>query len=109
MNRSAFRLVSVAITALISLSGCALAMSPVTGFLYSDVKHPGFSVPGVGGPDHGEACASSILGIVANGDASIETAKKNGGIVQVTSVDYKTSNILLVYSKYCTIVYGKKG
>ncbi len=57
----------------------------------------------------GEACATSILGVVATGDASIDTAKKNGGVAQVTAVDHHTKSILGVYAKFCTIVYGKKG
>lgn len=57
----------------------------------------------------GEACASSILGWIATGDASLDTAKKNGGVAQVTAVDHRSTGILGLYAKYCTIVYGKKG
>lgn len=53
----------------------------------------------------GEACAESILG-VAMGDASIDTAKKNGGINAVSSVDSEIKNILFLYGKNCTIVHG---
>jgi hypothetical protein len=92
-----------------SMLGCAMAQSPVNGFLYSDVKHPGVATEAYGGSARGEACATSILGLIANGDASIDSAKKNGMVMQVTAVDHSSSNILGFYAKYCTIVYGKKG
>ena len=93
----------------LSILGCATAQSPVNGFLYSDVKHPGGATEAYGGSAKGEACATSILGLIANGDASIDAAKKAGSVMQVTAVDHSSSNILGFYAKYCTIVYGKKG
>jgi hypothetical protein len=98
---------SVATAVFSGLVGCV--SSPVVGLLYSDVKHPGEVTEAYGGSARGEACASSILGLIANGDASIDTAKKNGMVMQVTTVDHRTTNILGFYAKYCTIVYGKKG
>jgi len=92
----------------LALAGCATAQSPVNGFFYSDVKSAGGATEAYGGTARGEACASSILGAFASGDASIDAAKKNGGIAQVTVVDHSASNILGFYAKYCTIVYGKK-
>jgi len=86
-----------------------MAHSPVSGFMYSDVKHSDFATEAYGGSARGEACATSILGAVATGDASIETAKKSGGIAQVVAVDHTSNSILGVYAKYCTIVYGKRG
>lgn len=62
-----------------------------------------------GGSARGEACASSILGAYASGDASLDAAKKNGGVVQVNAVDGTAYSFLGIYAKYCTIVYGKKG
>lgn len=91
-----------------SLLGCAMAQSPVNGSIYTDVKSPGMATEAYGGSARGESCATSILGIVATGDASIETAKKNGSIAQVVAVDHSANGILGVYAKYCTIVYGKK-
>ncbi|MCX7811020.1 MAG: TRL-like family protein [Leptospiraceae bacterium] len=54
----------------------------------------------------GEACASSILGLVAIGDASVEAAKSQGGINDVSYVDYQTFSILGLYAKLCTVVRG---
>src|SRR4051812_27666907 len=89
--------------------GCAMARSPVTGFLYTDVKSNSGVTEAYGGSARGEACASSILGIVGTGDASLDAAKKNGGVVQVTAIDNSAMSVLGVYAKFCTIVYGKKG
>jgi hypothetical protein len=93
----------------LSLFGCAMAQSPVNGTLWSDVKSDGFATDAYGGTAKGEACASSILGLVAMGDSSIETAKRQGGVMQVTAVDHTVNNYVGFYAKYCTIVYGKRG
>jgi hypothetical protein len=55
----------------------------------------------------GEACATSILGLVTTGDASVATAAKNGGISKVASVDHQFQNMLGFYSKYCVVVSGQ--
>jgi len=85
--------------------GCAGAASPVTGFLFSDVYGPVDGEGAVGGKK-GEACATSYLGIIGTGDASIATAAGNGGIKNVTSVDHHTTNLLGLVAKFCTIAYG---
>jgi len=87
--------------------GCAKASSPVNGLLFSDVKAPISATSSTANSKTGEACASSILGLIATGDASIETAKKTGGITEVGSVDHSSMNILGFYAKFCTIVKGK--
>ena len=51
--------------------------------------------------------STSILGAVAIGDASIEAAKKNGGITKVYHVDYGVKNILGIFGTYTTTVYGE--
>ncbi|NJM10032.1 MAG: hypothetical protein HC883_03860, partial [Bdellovibrionaceae bacterium] len=65
------------------MMGCATASSPVTGAWYTDVKGPIGATDAYGGTAVGEACASSILGLIATGDASLDAAKKNGGVAQV--------------------------
>jgi hypothetical protein len=54
----------------------------------------------------GKACADSILGLVARGDASVRAAKKNGGITEVTSVDHSARNFLNIVGQWCTLVRG---
>ncbi len=48
-----------------------------------------------------------FLGMVAIGDASIEAAKKNGGITKVHHVDWAVENILGIIGKYRVTVYGE--
>lgn len=86
--------------------GCAAARQPVTGFWFSDVKGPE-AVAGGAATKTGEACATSILGLIATGDASIETAKKAGGITEVSHVDHHSTSILGLFAKYCTEVRGR--
>ena len=54
----------------------------------------------------GKATATSVLGLVATGDSSIKTAAANGGITKIKYVDYEVENILGIYGKYTTVVYG---
>ncbi len=54
----------------------------------------------------GKATSTSVLGLVATGDASIKTAAANGGIKTIKFVDYEVDNVLGIYGKYTTVVYG---
>lgn len=89
------------------LFGCATGKSPITGFLYSDVQSGQGATSNQVGNRVGEACATSYLGMVAMGDATIETARRNGGITMISSVDETTNSVLGVYAKYCTVVRGR--
>jgi hypothetical protein len=90
------------------LAGCAAyTMSPATGFLYTDVKGPYMATSNSGGAKVGTAICTSILGLVATGDASIETAMKNGGITKVSHVDYHSTGILGIYATFTVTVYGE--
>lgn len=55
----------------------------------------------------GRACMRSILGLVASGDASIQTAKANGNIKKVSTIDYEVENLLGIVGEYCTVVRGE--
>lgn len=90
------------------LGGCAgmATMNDIPGGLFADYTSGRDAEGSVGGKT-GEACAESILGWIAIGDASIETAAKNGGITTVTTVNRRVKNYLGVYAQYCTVVKGK--
>jgi hypothetical protein len=97
-----------ALLVMVLLSGCAaFAVAPVNGFLYSDVQAPMTATSNSGSSKMGEAECSSILGLVAQGDCSIETAAQNGGISQIHHVDYKSTNILGIYATFTVVVYGE--
>ncbi len=86
--------------------GCAWARAPVTGLIYLDTQAGESISSNDVATKKGEACATSILGWVGTGDASITAAAKAGGITKISHVDSKASDILLVYAEYCTVVYG---
>ena len=92
-----------------ALSGCAAisTRAPLTGFWYTETEADMIATGAAAGNRMGEACAKSILGLVATGDASIETARKNGGISVISTVDTKDTAILGVYATHCTVVRGK--
>lgn len=93
----------------ILLPGCAgmgsLNGNMIPGALYTGVQLPGVE-SGQSGTKTGEACAKSVMGWVATGDASINAAKQAGGITTVTNVDYKIESTLGIFATYCTIVKG---
>ncbi len=97
-----------AVLVLLLFSGCAaFAVAPVSGFLYTDVQAPLTATSNSGASKVGEAKCSSILGLVAQGDCSIDAAAKNGGITRVQHVDYKSTNILGIYATFTVFVYGE--
>ncbi|MBI4583972.1 MAG: hypothetical protein HY717_08110 [Planctomycetes bacterium] len=88
-------------------SGCAHARAPVPGFWYSDV-HDGYVVSGnVGHAKVGEAMATSYLGLIAIGDASIKAAMDSQSITKIHHVDYYTHSIMGVIATYKIQVYGE--
>lgn len=97
----------VATAAAAALAGCAITPAPLVGVFYTDISYPRQVWHGTAQSKVGEACASSILGLVATGDASIEEAKKEGRISKVTSVDQKSTSILGLFGTYCTVVTGE--
>jgi hypothetical protein len=95
----------------LGLSGCMIVDSPIKGVLGTEVfwgdiatGKTGSSAPGE--LKQGKACADSILGLLARGDASVRAAKENGNISEVTSVDHSARNLLNIVGEWCTIVRG---
>ena len=85
--------------------GCA---SPVPmGALYTELKLPVAATGNGADKKHGVAECKSVLGLVATGDCSIETAKKNGGVSKVSAVDWEGKNILGIFGEYKLHVYGE--
>jgi len=63
----------------LQLGGCAMASggsAGAMGALYTGFQAPGSIGTGDAATKQGEGCASSILGIIATGDASVGTAAK---------------------------------
>jgi hypothetical protein len=59
------------------------------------------------GSRSGESSASSILGIAAWGDASVQAAARNGGIQQPRHIDYRFLSVLGLYQRFTTVVRGE--
>ncbi|MDL2124517.1 MAG: TRL-like family protein [Deltaproteobacteria bacterium] len=86
--------------------GCATPY-PV-GTLYTQLELPVAVTANSGTPTKvGTSKCISVLTLVAIGDASIEAAKKDGGITKVHHVDWEVENILGIFGKYKVTVYGE--
>lgn len=95
------------ITAVLALSSCAAVRSPLTGVLYSDVKSPLAVTGNEISTKVGKAEATSVLGIVATGDASIDAAAKSAGITKIHHVDQQAVQALGIFARYTVYVYGE--
>ena len=104
-----FVVLSICVVCL-TLTGCAAAVhSPVTGLLVTNVKGP-LTATGKSGTalKSGSSEATSVLGLVASGDASIRAAALAGGITEIHYVDYHSASFLGIYAKFTTTVYGTR-
>jgi multidrug efflux pump subunit AcrA (membrane-fusion protein) len=101
-TRFAIALLSAAL-----LAGCGvIAHGPVTAPITIDQRGPVSVGSATSSARVGRAEAYGIL-IFSTGDASISAAMKAGRITRVHHVDNETMNIMGVYAKYTTIVYGE--
>lgn len=101
--------------ALLTLGGCMPLNNqgyPV-GAIYSGTKAPSvlaraeLSGDNKGATKQGRSCSTGILGLAAWGDASVDAAKKAGGISTVHSVEYESTAVLgFIYVDVCTVVHG---
>ncbi len=99
---------SLAVIALVGLGlvGCQIVASPMAGGIFNETKYGFVATDASAANKEGKACGTSILGLVAQGDASITAAKANGNITTVAAVDHYAKNILGIYGEWCTIVRG---
>jgi len=96
----------------VGLSGCMIVDSPIKGVLgteviWGDIATGETGSSASGALKEGKACADSILGLLARGDASVRAAKQNGNIKEVMSVDHSARNFLNIVGEWCTIVRGR--
>jgi hypothetical protein len=101
MKANAFLLIAVSLF----LTSCA-STGPTGGLIYHDIKYGIDATTNVEATKKGQACQTSILGMVGFGDASIETAKKENGITKVATIDANSTSVLWFYNKYCTVITG---
>ena len=80
---------------------------PPTGLIYTNIEAPINIGPSQMASKRGKADVITVLGLFAVGDGSVKTAAQNGGISEVTHVDYEYKNVILgLYQRYTTVVYG---
>ena len=91
---------------LLLTTSCAMATSPVTGFVFTQVSGPLGATDNATSSKMGKSECTSILGLVGTGDASISAAARAGGITKIHHVDFDSYSILGIYAKFTTIVYG---
>lgn len=104
------RVTSLCCLLALAVAGCAVVGSPLPGSLYTDVQFPSHYHGVDNGPPgmrRGEAMATSILGIVATGDASVAAAARNGGISKIHTADTHVTSVLGLYATYKTVVTGE--
>lgn len=98
-----------------SLSGCAgaafMTVAPGATSLYTDVAgttnlHVEENLPANHNWKVGEACQTSILGLITTGTATVGEAGRAGGVTRINRVDYKFQNLIDIYAKYCIVVVG---
>lgn len=104
MNKLALGMIAAGF---LSLTACQPVASPLVGVFYNDTKYGYIATTNTNATKEGKACAQTILGLVATGDASIAAAKANGGITEVSHIDYSAKSVLGVIADWCTIVKGK--
>jgi len=94
----------------LALSGCAglafRGQRVAMGFIYADAVTPVHATDNNIGRKTGEACATSILGLITTGDATIRAAADAGGVRDISAVDASIMNVLGIYAKHCTLVSG---
>ena len=92
----------------VCLGGCMIVDAPIRGVfgtevIWGDVAGKAATA---NTEKQGKACAESILGLIARGDASVRAAKENGGITEVTTIDHSARNFLGIVGEWCTLVRG---
>ncbi len=91
----------------VGMSGCTYPRGVVMAPIMLDQIGPEAAFDNnVGSSKVGRAQAQGII-LVGSGDASIAAAARNGGITKIHHVDSETFNVLGIYSRYETIVYGQ--
>lgn len=102
------RFMLVAFAAVLGLSGCfAHVDAPVTGFLFTNTESPISATSGPRGSKHGTASSASILGLIAMGESSIQSAADRAKIKTISHVDAESYSLLGLYASYTVHVYGE--
>ena len=91
---------------LLSQGACVAVTRVPVGMIFTDAAVNQGVTQNKLGAKTGKACAKSILGLIAWGDASASAAAKAGGVTSITAVDDNFYSILGIYQELCTHVSG---
>lgn len=100
---------TLVIIATLALTGCSTAgILTDTGLSFvGNYTEPVMATDHKDAPKVGRACTQNYLGLVALGDGSVDAARKDGGITEVTSVDKEFLRVLGFYGRVCTVARGR--
>ena len=104
--------VAVACCMIVAFAGCAFYDAPVKPpqGAFTSIQAPvstDFNEATQKGTQQGMSASHSVLGLIAWGDASVDTAAENGNVSSINYVDYRFLSVLGIYTKYTTVVHGK--
>ena len=81
------------------------------GLFYTDATYPvtatGLKADDLARLKKGKATTNNILFLVEVGDASIDTAAKNGGIKQISHIDIQEKTVFIFWRGITVTVYGE--
>lgn len=101
-------LFSVAACAVLAFTSCSTVGTRAgMGAIYTGVNQGEMVTSNALGTKVGKGSCIGVLGLVAIGDASIQTAANSAGIKKISHVDAKTTSVLGLFAKYDIIVYGE--
>ena len=88
---------------------CDVAATRGWACILTGVTSPGVSGPAARGRREGRACAYNILRLIAWGDVRVETARRNGSIREISSIDFEVFQAIStwgIFTGFCTLVTG---
>jgi len=77
------------------------------GLLITDTIDPIFVDNNVKAFKIGKSCSYRILSLIVTGNASIDSAKKDGQIKKVSSASTEHFNLFGIYGHACTVITGE--
>lgn len=81
------------------------------GLFYTDATYPvtatGVKTEDLAAMKKGTASTTNILFLVEVGDASIDTAAKNGGISKISHIDIQEKSVFIFWRGVKVTVYGE--
>ncbi len=98
---------TLAVFALVVISGCGFVADGPFGWVYTDHTVPIAIGTAETGSKIGKACIRSFLGMISVGNGSIEEAMTNGGINEIFIINKENLSILGTYTSQCTVVRGE--